>query len=338
MLRTLFSPDRWQTSYSALPTSWRSAASSPGNTPLAQEDYSAPVRHVKAAMNRSRKVLLSLALVGVLIVSAPFILRLDAQTFAYSSERVGSWASLSAASSEAKEALDGTPRTGLFAPLAGSAEPSVLLRAYLDSHFGPPSSSQYHVWVTMADAGWARSGTAAMHAFVEQLNAERRVHYGRRPGGTKETRLVVLCLDEECIDVVGRYKNAYGKDAGGGYAYGGYLHNRPEKVRIFDVLLIEFCKLTSCYDAGVCCRSCKQPLAILRFVAALPQRPVSDDCELICRPSTWPKLASAWRSSPSARRAFAILIQPLRRSFHRSLAASRPLLCRRGRQLPLVSA
>ena len=92
----------------------------------------------------------------------------------------------------------------------------------------------------MADARWARTGSAAMHAFLEQLNAERRVRYGRRTGGAKETRLVVLCLDEECIDVVGQYKNAYGKDAGGGYAYGGYLHNRPEKVCSFS-----FCRLSS---------------------------------------------------------------------------------------------
>lgn len=253
MLRTLFSPDR----YSALPTSWRSHVASPGNTSLAPEDYSPPVRHVKAPMSRSRKVLLSLALVGVLIVSTPFILRLDAHTSAYTSERAASWASLSTAPSEPKEAPDGTPRAGLFAPLAGSTEPSVSLRAYLDSQFGPPSSSRYHVWITMADARWARTGSAAMHAFLEQLNAERRVRYGRRTGGAKETRLVVLCLDEECIDVVGQYKNAYGKDAGGGYAYGGYLHNRPEKVRILDVVSIGFCKLTSCYDAGTCCRSCK---------------------------------------------------------------------------------
>lgn len=231
MLRTLFSPDRWQASYSALPTSWRSPASSPGNSSLAPEDYSPAVRHVQVPMSRSRKVLASLALIGVLIVSALFILRLDAPTSAHTTVRAASWASLSTAPSEPKEAPDGTPRAGLFAPLAGSAEPSVSLRSYLNSHFGPSSSSRYHVWVTMADAGWARTGSAAMHAFIEQLNAERRVRYGRRTGGAKETRLVVLCLDEECIDVVGRYKNAYGTDAGGGYAYGGYLHNRPEKVR-----------------------------------------------------------------------------------------------------------
>lgn len=267
MLRSLFSPERWQTTYSALPTFWRSSTSSIGNTSLSLEDHSPPVRHVKAHMSRPRKLLLSLALVGVLIVSAPFILRLDAQTSTYSSERAGSWASLSAAPSEAREALDGTPRAGLFAPLAGFAEPSVSLRSYLDSHFGPSSSSRYHVWVTMADAGWARTGTAAMHAFIEQLNAERRVRYGRRTGGAKETRLVVLCLDEECIDVVGRYRNAYGKDAGGGYAYGGYLHNRPEKVRPFS-----FCCSTSGSSRRAVmrvpgCRFCKQPLAVLEFCA-----------------------------------------------------------------------
>lgn len=84
----------------------------------------------------------------------------------------------------------------------------------------------------MADSEWARTGTAAMHTFVQQLNAERRARYGTPPDGVKETELVVLCLDKACIEVVKRYKNAYGEDAGGGYAYGGFLHNRPEKVRL----------------------------------------------------------------------------------------------------------
>ncbi|GAA5982235.1 hypothetical protein JCM10908_004795 [Rhodotorula pacifica] len=181
-------------------------------------------------MSRSRRILLTLAFVG-LVISAPFLFHIDTRSLS-SASKPASWSALSKPRRIRSEAADGTPRAGLFFPPDGSTTngPSVSLRSYLDSHFGPPTSSPYHVWITMADSGWARTGTAAMHAFLEQLNAERRVRYSRREGGVKETRLVVLCLDEDCVEIVKRYKDAYGKDAGGGYAYGGYLHNRPEEI------------------------------------------------------------------------------------------------------------
>ncbi|GAA5880643.1 hypothetical protein JCM3774_000562 [Rhodotorula dairenensis] len=234
MIRNYFSPERWRT-YSAVPTSWHSApTASPGaaagRTSPPLEEYSA-LRHVKSQMSRSRKVVLALAVAG-LVISAPFIFRLEARAPFGSPASHASWSVSSTKAGVRTEAADGTPRAGLFSPLAGSTdnEPSVSLRSFLDSHFGPPASSPYHVWVTMADSGWARSGTAAMHTFIEQLNAERRARYGKRSGGVKETRLVVLCLDEGCIEIVRRYKDARGQDAGGGYAYGGFLHNRPEKI------------------------------------------------------------------------------------------------------------
>lgn len=85
----------------------------------------------------------------------------------------------------------------------------------------------------MADSLWARTGTAALHTFVERLNVERRAKYGKRKGGVRDTKLVVLCLDTACVEEVSRYKDAYGRDGGGGYAYGGYMWNRPEEVRFF---------------------------------------------------------------------------------------------------------
>ncbi|GJN88989.1 hypothetical protein Rhopal_001960-T1 [Rhodotorula paludigena] len=134
----------------------------------------------------------------------------------------------------ARAAPDGTLRAGLFRPPQGSPtnDPSTSFTAYLEAHFGPPSlplERQPHVWITMADTLWARTGTAALHSFVERLNVERRARYGHRRGGVRDTRLVVLCLDEGCVDEVAKYRDAYGRDAGGGYAYAGYKWNRPEK-------------------------------------------------------------------------------------------------------------
>jgi len=111
-----------------------------------------------------------------------------------------------------------------------STDPSKTLTQFIDSHFGSPDlpqNEQPYIWLTMADALWAReAGTQALHAFVEQLNSERRAKYGK---SARETKLVVLCLDEECIDIVGKYKDEYGR-AVGGYAYGGFMWSRPEKV------------------------------------------------------------------------------------------------------------
>ena len=126
-------------------------------------------------------------------------------------------------------ARDGTPRASSFRPI-DSTDPSKTLTQYLDSHFGSPTlpqNEQPFIWLTMADALWAReAGTQTLHAFVQQLNSERRAKYG---SSVRETRLVVLCLDEECVDIVGKYKDEYGR-AAGGYAYGGFIWSRPEKV------------------------------------------------------------------------------------------------------------
>ncbi|GAA5855419.1 hypothetical protein JCM8547_007819 [Rhodosporidiobolus lusitaniae] len=90
---------------------------------------------------------------------------------------------------------------------------------YLDAHF-PVSSSgdEPYVWITLADRLFAATGAANMDVFVRQLNEERRVKYG---GRKKETRLVTLCLDRECVEEC---------DRRGMYAYGGFERTRPEQI------------------------------------------------------------------------------------------------------------
>ncbi|BGP38689.1 hypothetical protein JCM10449v2_002624 [Rhodotorula kratochvilovae] len=90
---------------------------------------------------------------------------------------------------------------------------------YLDAHF-PRSvtTTQPHIWITLADGLFSRTGAANLDTFVEQLNAERRAKYGSRK---PETRLVTLCLDEACVDECARR---------GMYAYGGFERERPEQI------------------------------------------------------------------------------------------------------------
>ncbi|BGP14650.1 hypothetical protein JCM10213v2_002599 [Rhodosporidiobolus nylandii] len=91
---------------------------------------------------------------------------------------------------------------------------------YLDYHF-PLSSAPSevpHIWISLADIVFAKTGAAVMHNFVQQLNEEREAKYG---GAKRETRLVVLCLDEECVEEC---------DRRGIWAYGGFERTRPEQI------------------------------------------------------------------------------------------------------------
>lgn len=81
-----------------------------------------------------------------------------------------------------------------------------------------------HVWITMADGKWARSGARALDVFVARLNGERRERYGDR---MRETVLVTLCLDGECIEEC---------ENSGMYCYEGYTYNRPPLVSRTQVL------------------------------------------------------------------------------------------------------
>lgn len=101
---------------------------------------------------------------------------------------------------------------------------NVSLTTYLDTHFPIGTSSSFlgsrrepHIWLTMADVNWVDTGAAGLHEFVTRLNAERRAD-GR---GDKDTVLVVMCIDEICVDRCA---------ARGMNCYGGFMYNRPEQM------------------------------------------------------------------------------------------------------------
>lgn len=114
-------------------------------------------------------------------------------------------------------------RAGSTTPRTLLAEDGTALTTFLDSHFPRPGSSRSpapHIWLTLSDAYWARTGVLALQTFTERLNTEREAS-GRSKDG-RQTKLVVLCLDEECMQVA-QDKNMY--------AYGGFMFSRPPKVR-----------------------------------------------------------------------------------------------------------
>ncbi|TKA57416.1 hypothetical protein B0A53_00645 [Rhodotorula sp. CCFEE 5036] len=91
---------------------------------------------------------------------------------------------------------------------------------YLDAHF-PLSGGQTpppHIWITLAETQYVRTGVANLDLFVRQLNSERSAKFG---GTEPQTRLVVLCLDDECLRECGQRQI---------YAYGGYERVRPPQV------------------------------------------------------------------------------------------------------------
>lgn len=227
-------------------------------------------------------------------------------------------------------ASDVTPRAGSFAPSVenGDAGPSLSLLSYLEAHFGPPASSPYHVWITLADSTWASTGTAALHTFVERLNVDRRAAYGSRRGGIKDTKLVVLALDEQAIDIVGRYTDANGLVDKGGYAYGGYLFNKPEQVRSF------FYRRVLGLPADIL------PICSYCMSAVVPiNREGSDSCRSTSHRSnaTWPKLASQSGPASSNSRGKQRRSSPSIHRLHRSDPAPGPVLRRFRRFLPTVS-
>jgi len=210
-----------------------------GSDPSSFPATPAALLHTFASLSPRAKKLFAAAIAAILLLGAPLVRQVgdrghDPSLSGQSGVQI--WSAAPPPVPAERCAPDGTPRAGLFRPLASAAsnDPSVSFSSYLNSHFGPPTrplSQQPHVWLTMADTLWAQTGTAALHAFVERLNSERRARYGRREGGVRDTKLVVMCLDDGCVDEVAKYKDAHGRDAGGGFAYGGYKWNRPDKVR-----------------------------------------------------------------------------------------------------------
>ncbi|GAA5900021.1 hypothetical protein JCM8208_005567 [Rhodotorula glutinis] len=107
-----------------------------------------------------------------------------------------------------------------------SAVPTATLGAdlsfsdYLDAHWplGSNGHQHEHLWITLADGLFAKTGAANLDAFVRQLNVERRHKYGRK---VKDTFLVTLCLDDACVDECAER---------GMHAYGGFERQRPEQI------------------------------------------------------------------------------------------------------------
>lgn len=95
---------------------------------------------------------------------------------------------------------------------------------YLAAHFQPADElapvPPPHIWITVAETRYVRSGVAKLDLFLRQLNSERAARFTRHP--KPETRLAVLCLDDECLRECGQRQI---------YAYGGYERVRPPQVR-----------------------------------------------------------------------------------------------------------
>jgi len=107
---------------------------------------------------------------------------------------------------------------------------------YLDAHWPLERRTQQpHLWITLADGLFARTGAANLDAFVRLLNLERRRKYGRK---TRETHLVTLCLDEPCVVECAQ------RDM---YAYGGFTRQKPEQI---------LCALSSSLDRRFSAGSC----------------------------------------------------------------------------------
>ncbi|GAA6002103.1 hypothetical protein JCM10207_003075 [Rhodosporidiobolus poonsookiae] len=111
-------------------------------------------------------------------------------------------------------AASGPPSPSLPRAVYGD---NITFSAYLTHHF-PSNPSAPHLWITLADGYFAATGTANLEHFVRQLNDERRAKYG---GKKRETRLVVLCLDVDCLMEC---------DRRGMFAYGGFERTRPEQI------------------------------------------------------------------------------------------------------------
>lgn len=85
-----------------------------------------------------------------------------------------------------------------------------------------------HIWLTLSDKKWINTGTAALQQFLIQLNQERshqasksKIKGARRHDLERRTELVVLCLDEECVQAC---------KLRGMFCYGGYQWSRPKQI------------------------------------------------------------------------------------------------------------
>lgn len=111
------------------------------------------------------------------------------------------------------------PSGGVWRPFVGERAMQYFgLRKGTGRDDGTPLASRLYVWITLADADWVEQGTAALVAFVNQLNAE---YAQLEPERRRHTALVTLCLDDGCLAKCDRL---------GFHCYGGYEHTRPKQM------------------------------------------------------------------------------------------------------------
>lgn len=122
------------------------------------------------------------------------------------------------------------PPTSLPRSITGQDES---LSSFLDARFPlvpdlaetltvMPDGSQMgpHLWITMADRSWVKTGALALHTFVQALNRERSLRYGPK---TRETVVVTLCLEKWCLEEC---------ENQGMYCYGGFTFSKPPLVSV----------------------------------------------------------------------------------------------------------
>lgn len=102
-------------------------------------------------------------------------------------------------------------------------ESNLTLSQYIDVHFpvGLAPAETPHLWITLADEGFAATGAANHDLFFKQLNLERRAHYGALGIPVRDSVIVTLCMDEACA------RECVARDM---YCYEGFEKTRPPQV------------------------------------------------------------------------------------------------------------
>lgn len=99
--------------------------------------------------------------------------------------------------------------------------PRKLTAAEIGSGLVQEEDTSPHIWLTQSDQRWINTGTSTLALFIQRLNFERLDRYN----SPRPTALVVLCLDQICIE---RCKNSQIPM----YCYGGYKYTRPPQMPV----------------------------------------------------------------------------------------------------------
>lgn len=119
------------------------------------------------------------------------------------------------------------PPASKFSPAPTSQYSNSRMSKFLRLHDREEEKeSAPHIWLTLSDKKWINTGTAALQQFLIQLNQERShpASKSKQAGFHEEgrkTELVVLCLDEECVEAC---------KLRGMFCYGGYQWSRPKQI------------------------------------------------------------------------------------------------------------